>query len=201
MPKAPGHVFYRKLNAILREAGFDRWVEDLCQPYYAETQGRPGIPPGTYFRMLLIGYFEGIGSQREIAWRCSDSLSLREFLRIPLTEDSPDHSTLSVVRDRLPLEVHQAVFTWVLQLLDEKKLVKGKTVGVDSTTLEANAAMKSIVRRDAGDDYETYVKRLMTKEGSQDPSSEEVRRFDQKRKDHGGNHDQRTGTTISPSGC
>jgi transposase len=181
MPRAPGHVFYRKLNAILRDAGFDRWVEDLCQPYYAETQGRPGIPPGTYFRMLLIGYFEGIGSQRGIAWRCSDSLSLREFLRIPLTEDSPDHSTLSVVRDRLPLEVHQAVFTWVLRLLEEKKLVKGKTVGVDSTTLEANAAMKSIIRRDTGDDYETYVKQLMAEEGIKDPSSEEVRRFDKQR--------------------
>ena len=183
LPKAPGHVFYRKLNAVLHEAGFDRWVEDLCQPYYAETQGRPGIPPGTYFRMLLIGYFEGIGSQRGIAWRCSDSLSLRDFLAVPLTEESPDHSTLSVVRDRLPLEVHEAVFAWVLRLLAEKKLVKGKTVGVDSTTLEANAAMKSIVRRDTGDDYETYVKQLMAQEGIENPSSEEVRRFDQKRKD------------------
>ena len=183
LPKAPGHVFFRKLNAVLREAGFDRWVEDLCRPYYAETQGRPGIPPGTYFRMLLIGYFEGIGSQRGIAWRCSDSLSLRDFLGIPLTEDSPDHSTLSVVRDRLPMEVHQAMFTWVLRLLAEKKLAKGKTVGVDSTTLEANAAMKSIVRRDTGDDYETYVKQLMAEEGIKDPSSEEVRRFDKQRQD------------------
>ena len=183
LPKAPGHVFFRKLNAILREAGFDPWVENLCRPFYAETQGRPGIPPGTYFRMLLIGYFEGIGSQRGIAWRCSDSLSLRDFLAIPLTADSPDHSTLSVVRDRLPLEVHQAVFTWVLRLLDEKKLAKGKIVGVDSTTLEANAAMKSIVRRDTGDDYETYVKQLMAEEGIKDPSSEEVRRFDKQRQD------------------
>jgi transposase len=183
LPKAPGHVFFRKLNAVLREAGFDRWAEDLCRPYYAETQGRPGIPPGTYFRMLLIGYFEGIGSQRGIAWRCSDSLSLRDFLGIPLTEDSPDHSTLSVVRDRLPVEVHQAMFTWVLGLLAEKKLAKGKTVGVDSTTLEANAAMKSIVRRDTGDDYETYVKQLMAEEGIKDPSSEEVRRFDKQRQD------------------
>ena len=183
MPKAPGHVFYRKLNAILRDSGFDRWVEDLCQPYYSQTQGRPGIPPGTYFRMLLIGYFEGIGSQRGIAWRCSDSLSLREFLGIPLTADSPDHSTLSVVRDRLPLEIHREVFTWVLRLLDEKKLVKGKTVGVDSTTLEANAAMKSIVRRDTGDDYEAYVKQLMAEEGIEEPTSEEVRRFDKQRKD------------------
>jgi transposase len=183
IPKAPGHVFYRKLNAILREAGFDPWVENLCRPYYAEAQGRPGIPPGTYFRMLLIGYFEGIGSQRGIAWRCSDSLSLRDFLGIPLTEESPDHSSLSVIRDRLPVEVHREVFTWVLRLLNEKKLVKGKTVGVDSTTLEANAAMKSIVRRDTGDDYETYVKQLMAEEGIEEPTSEEVRRFDKQRKD------------------
>ena len=183
LPKAPGHVFYRKLNAILREAGFDPWVENLCRPYYAESQGRPGIPTGTYFRMLLIGYFEGIGSQRGIAWRCSDSLSLRDFLGIPLTEDSPDHSSLSVIRDRLPIEVHREVFTWVLRLLEEKKLVKGKTVGVDSTTLEANAAMQSIVRRDTGDDYETYVKQLMAKEGIEEPTSEEVRRFDKQRKD------------------
>lgn len=183
LPKAPGHVFYRKLNAILREAGFDPWVENLCRPFYAESQGRPGIPPGTYFRMLLIGYFEGIGSQRGIAWRCSDSLSLRDFLGIPLTEDSPDHSSLSVIRDRLPIEVHREMFTWVLRLLEEKKLVKGKTVGVDSTTLEANAAMQSIVRRDTGDDYETYVKQLMAKEGIEEPTSEEVRRFDKQRKD------------------
>ncbi len=131
----------------------------------------------------MIGYFEGIGSQRGIAWRCSDSLSLREFLGIPLTEDSPDHSTLSVVRDRLPVEIHREVFTWVLRLLNEKKLVKGKTVAVDSTALEANAAMKSIVRRDTGDDYENYVKQLMAKEGIKDPSSEEVRRFDKQRQD------------------
>jgi transposase len=183
LPKAPGHIFYRKLNAILREAGFDPWVEDLCRPYYAESQGRPGIPPGTYFRMVLIGYFEGIGSQRGIAWRCSDSLSLRDFLGIPLTEDSPDHSSLSVIRDRLPAEIHREMFTWVLRLLNEHQLTKGKTVGVDSTTLEANAAMKSIVRRDTGDDYETYVKQLMAEEGIKEPTSEEVRRFDKQRKD------------------
>src|SRR4051812_5915427 len=183
LPKSPGHPFFQKLNAVLAEADFDRWIEGLCQPYYAEKLGRPSIPPGVYFRMVLIGYFEGIGSQRGIAWRCSDSLSLRDFLGIPLTEESPDHSSLSVIRDRLPMEVHREGFTWVLRLLDEKKLVKGKTVGVDSTTLEANAAMKSIVRRDTGDDYETYVKQLMTEEGIKEPTSEEVRRFDKQRKD------------------
>ena len=134
--------------------------------------------------MLLVGYFEGIGSQRGIAWRCGDSLSLREFLGIPLTEETPDHSSLTRVRDRLPLEVHTAVFQWVLKLAAEKKLIKGKTVAVDSTTLEANAAMKSIVRRDTGEDWKEYLRRLLQEqEGVENPTDEELRRFDRKRKD------------------
>jgi len=187
LPKSPGHVFYRKLNELLAEAGFDRWLEELCQPHYAQVMGRPGIPPGVYFRMLLVGYFEGINSQRGIAWRCSDSLSLREFLGLAATEDSPDHSSLTRVRDRLPYEVHAAVFEKVLTLAKEKKLLRGKTVGVDSTTLEANAAMKSIVRRDTGENWKEYVLGLMREAGLVDeehpPSDEEVRRFDKERKD------------------
>ena len=186
MPRSPGHVFYRKVNRLLADGGFDRWVEDLCEPFYADGRGRPGIPPGVYFRMVLVGYFEGIGSQRGIAWRCSDSLSLREFLGIPLGEDSPDHSSLSVIRNRLPLEVHREVFVWFLQLAQEKKLLQGKTVAVDSTTLEANAAMKSIVRRDTGEDWNEYLTRLMQDEGviekNETPSDEELRRFDKQRK-------------------
>jgi IS5 family transposase len=185
LPKAPGHVFYRKLNAVLAEGGFDAWIEQRCAEYYA-ADGRPGIPPGIYFRMLLVGYFEGISSQRGIAWRCSDSLSLREFLGIPLTEDAPDHSSLSVIRNRLPFEVHAEVMVWVLRLAQEKKLLAGKTVGVDSTTLEANAAMKSIVRRATGEDWKEYVTRLMQEEGlaneDDPPSDDELRRFDQQRK-------------------
>jgi transposase len=186
LPKAPGHVFYRKLNELLAQGGFDSWIEQRCQEYYAD-EGRPGIPPGTYFRMLLIGYFEGIGSQRGIAWRCSDSLSLREFLGLPLSEESPDHSSLSVIRHRLPYEVHAEVMVWVLRLAEEKKLLKGKTVAVDSTTLEANAAMKSIVRKETGEDWKEYLTRLMQEEGLADkddpPSNDELRRFDQQRKD------------------
>ncbi len=136
LSKAPGHAFHRKLNTLLAEGGFDVWIEKRCAEYYA-ADGRPGIPPGVYYRMLLVGYFEGIGSQRGIAWRCSDSLSLREFLGIPLAEDSPDHSSLSVIRNRLPFEVHAEVMVWVLRLAQEKKLLAGKTVAVDSTTLEA----------------------------------------------------------------
>ena len=183
LPKSEGHVFYRKLNHLLAEADFDRTIEKLCEPYYHQQLGRPSIPPGIYFRMLLVGYFEGIGSQRGIAWRCRDSLSLREFLGIPLTEETPDHSSLTRVRDRLPLEVHTAVFQLVLQLAAEKGLLKGKTVAVDSTTLEANAAMKSIVRRDTGEDWNDYLRRLLKEEqGIENPTDEELRRFDRQRK-------------------
>src|SRR5579872_423064 len=185
LPTSPGHVFYEKLNELLAEAGFDEWVETLCQPYYANC-GRPGIPPGVYFRMLLVGYFEGIGSQRGIAWRCSDSLSLRRFLGIPATEESPEHSSLSVIRERLPKDVHDAVFVWVLKLAGEKDLLDGKTVGVDSTTLEATAAMKSIVRRDTGEDWQEYVTGLMRDAGAVGPDAtptvEEMKRFDKARK-------------------
>lgn len=187
LPRSEGHVFYRKLNGLLAEAGFDRFVEGLCEPYYDMTQGRPGIPVGVYFRMLLVGYFEGIGSQRGIAWRCADSLSLREFLGIPLTEDTPDHSSLTRIRDRLPREVHLAVFQFVLEVAEAKGLLKGKTIAVDATTLEANAAMKSIVRRDTGEDWQQYVARLMHEAGvveeGEEPTAEEIARFDRQRKD------------------
>jgi len=182
LPKPEGHVFYRKLNEILAEAGFDSWVERKCRPYYHSHLGRPSIPPGVYFRMLLVGYFEGIGSQRGIAWRCGDSLSLRAFLGLPLIQETPDHSSLTRVRDRLPLAIHAAVFQWVLQLAAEKGLLRGKTVAVDATTLEANAAMKTIVRRETGEDWNEYLRRLMREqEGIENPSDEDLRRFDQKR--------------------
>jgi transposase len=184
LPKSEGHAFYGKLNRLLAETDFDRTIEKICEPHYHIQLGRPSIPPGVYFRMLLVGYFEGIGSQRGIAWRCGDSLSLREFLGVPLTEDTPDHSSLTRVRDRLPLEVHAAVFQLALQLVAEKGLLKGKTVAVDSTTLEANAAMKSIVRRDTGEDWNDYLRRLLKEEqGIENPTDEELRRFDRQRKD------------------
>jgi transposase len=186
LPRSVGHVFYTKLNELLAEAGFDRWVEGKCESYYSSGKGRPGIAPGIYFRMLLVGYFEGIQSQRGIAWRCADSLSLRAFLGIPLTESTPDHSSLTVIRDRLPQEVHESVFQWVLELAQRKKLLGGKTVAVDSSTLEANAAMKSIVRRDTGEDWREYVIGLMRRDGviaaDATPSEEEIRAYDKNRK-------------------
>jgi transposase len=200
LPKSEGHVFYRKLNGLLAEADFDRTVERICEPHYHSHIGRPGIPPGVYFRMLLVGYFEGIGSQRGIAWRCGDSLSLREFLGTPLTEDTPDHSSLTRVRDRLPLEIHEAVFQLVLKLVAEKGLLKGKTVAVDSTNLEANAAMKSIVRRDTGEDWNEYLRRLVKEqEGVENPTDEELRRFDRQRKDKRVSNEEWTSPTDPSS--
>jgi IS5 family transposase len=187
LAQAPGHPFYQKLNALLDEAGFDRWVEQRCQPYYEqeEKRGRKSVPPGIYFRMLLIGYFEGIDSQRGIAWRCADSLGLRQFLGIALDQPTPDHSTLTYTRRRLPEEVFTEVFEFVLAIAAKKKLLAAKTVGVDSTTLEANAAMKSIVRKETGEDWKEYVTRLMREQGviepDREPSDEEVRRFDKNR--------------------
>jgi transposase len=183
LPKSPGHPFYRKLNQLLAEAGFDDWIEHLCRPHYAETMGRPSIPPGVYFRMILMGYFEGIASQRGIAWRCSDSRSLAEFLGVPVNEATPDHSSMTRTHQRLPLEIHEQVFTFVLKIAADKKLLGGKTVSVDSTMLEANAAMKTIVRKDTGEDWREYLTRLAKAAGIDNPSAEDLKRFDQKRED------------------
>jgi len=195
LPRSDGHPFYQKLNGLLAEADFDRWIERRCRPYYEqeEQRGQPSIPPGVYFRMLLVGYFEGIDSQRGIAWRCADSLSLRTFLGVPLGEATPDHSTLSVTRKRLGVEVFDEVFQFVLGIADKKQLLSGKAAGVDSTTLEANAAMKSIVRRDTGEDWKQYVTRLMREDGAiepdAEPSDEAIRRYDKQRKKTASNED------------
>jgi transposase len=182
LPQSPGHPFFQKLNHVLAEAQFDSWIEKRCEPYYAAKLGRPSIPPGVYFRMILVGYFEGIASQRGIAWRCSDSRSLADFLGIPANESTPDHSSLSRVHDRLPLEVHEEMFVFVLKIAADKKLLKGKTVAVDSTTLEANAAMKSIERKDSGEDWKEYLTRLAQEAGIENPTDEDLRRFDKNRK-------------------
>ena len=159
LPRSPGHPFYVALNRLLAEAKFDAHVESLCEPLYREG-GRPSIPPGVFFRMLFVGYFEGIDSQRGIAWRCSDSLSLRGFLGLLPTQATPDHSSLTLIRQRLPKELIEQVFAFVLQLAFEKKQLKGRAIGIDATTLEANAAMKSIVRRDGGASWKAYLTKL-----------------------------------------
>ncbi|UCE61674.1 MAG: transposase [Phycisphaerales bacterium] len=182
LPQSPGHPFYEKLNGLLGEAKFDDYVEELCRPYYADGVGRPGIPPGVYFRMLLVGYFEGLSSQRAIAWRCSDSRSLQRFLGYSITDPTPEHSSLTVIRQRLPLTLHEQVFGEVLRIAQDKKLLHGKSTAVDSTLIEAEAAMKSIVRRDSGDDWKEYVRKLAAEEGIENPTDEELRKSDRKRK-------------------
>ena len=167
---------------MLIEAGFDGFAETQCAPYYASRRGRPSLPPGRYFRMHLVGYFEGIDSERGLEWRCSDSLSLREFLRLETTKLVPDHSWLSKTRARLPLEVHEAVFAWVLERLTEHGLIKGDRIGVDASTMEANAALRAIVRRDSGEGYREMLKRLAVESGIATPTAEDLIRLDRKRK-------------------
>jgi transposase len=181
VPTAPGHVFYDRLNAVLAEAGFDGRVEDLCAAHYAVGVGRPSIPPGRYFRMLFVGYFEGLDSERGIAWRCADSLSLRQFLKLGPGEAVPDHSTLSRTRARLPLEVHDAVFALVLGLLAGRGLIKGRQVGIDASTMEANAAMRSIVRREDGAGWQAMLGELARTSGIATPSADQLRQFDRTR--------------------
>jgi transposase len=181
VPSAPGHIFYDRLNAVLEQAGFDREVEALCAPHYAAKVGRPSVPPGRYFRMLLVGYVEGLDSERGIAWRCADSLSLRQFLQLGPSEAVPDHSTLSRSRARLPLEVHDAVFALVLGLVAAHGLVKGRRVGVDASTMAANAAMRSIVRREDGAGWPAMLGELARASGVATPTAAQLRQLDRTR--------------------
>jgi transposase len=159
MPRSPGHAFYDKLNKLLSDAGFDAFVDEVCKPFYAAKMGAPSLPPGRYFRMHMVGYFEGIDSERGIAWRCADSFSLRDFLRLSNTETTPDHSWLSKTRARLPHEAHEKIFEWVLKLIAERGLVKGERIAVDGSTMEANAALRTILRRDNGETYRAMLTR------------------------------------------
>jgi transposase len=181
MPRSPGHVFYDRLQEVLLGAGFDGFVEDTCRAYYARTMGAPSVPPGRYFRMHMVGSFEGIDSERGIEWRCSDSLSLREFLRLEMTDRVPDHSWLSKTRGRLPHEVHEAVFGWVLALIARHGLIKGERIGVDASTLEANAALRAIVRRDTGEGYREMLEQMAQESGIATPTAEDLIRLDRQR--------------------
>ena len=169
MARSPGHVFYDRLQSVLIEGGFDAFAEASCRAYYAARMGAPSVPPGRYFRMHLVGYFEGIDSERGLEWRCSDSLSLRAFLRLGSRDRVPDHSWLSRSRTRLPHGVHAAVFDWVLVLIAEAGLIKGERIGVDASTMEANAALRNIVRRDNGEGYREMLERLAREAGSRHP--------------------------------
>jgi transposase len=189
LPTAPGHPFYKRLNEVLDNAQFDAFCETTCADFYHHKLGRPSLPPGQYFRIMMIGFFEGLDSERGIAWRLADSLTLRQFLSIALDEKTPDHVTVSRTRRLIDAETHQHIFTWILARLAQAGLIKGKTIGVDSTTLEANAAMKSIVRRDTGESYMAYLKRLAEAEGIEAKDAAALLRMDRKRKKKTSNED------------
>lgn len=189
LAKGPSHPFYSRLNEILGKHGFDDFAEAACKSFYAERMGRPSLPPGVYFRLLLIGYFEGIDSERGIAWRVADSIGLRDFLGYTLADPTPDHSTISRNRRLMDLTTHQEVFAWVLAVLAKEKLVRGETLGIDATTLEANAALRSIVRRDSGESYEAFLTRLAQASGIATPTREDLARLDRDRPGKGSNKD------------
>ena len=189
LPVTGGHPFYQRLNQVLDRHAFDAFVEAQCAPFYATTIGRPSLTPGTYFRLLLVGYFEGIDSERGIAWRTADSLALRGFLGLGLAEAPPEHSTISRTRRLIDVETHRAVFTWILQVLATADLIKGKTIGIDATTLEANAALRSIVRRDSGDTYQEFLTRLAQASGIETPTRADLARLDRTRPQKGRNTD------------
>ena len=189
LPKSPGHPFYQRLNRALAANSFDAFVEAACRRFYAAKMGRPSLPPGRYFRLMLLGYFEGLGSERGMAWRAADSLAIRSFLGLELDEAAPDHSTISRTRRLIDVETHERVFTWVLERLAKEGLLVGKTVGIDATTLEANAAMRTIVRRDTGASYDEFLKGLAKASGIKTPTREALARLDRRRKKKGSNDD------------
>jgi transposase len=189
LPRSPGHPFYQRLNQILVSHGFDRFVEKLCEKFYAKEVGRPSLSPGRYFRLLLLGYFEGLDSERGIAWRVADSLAVRSFLGLGFGEAGPDHSTISRTRRRMDVETHRAVFTWAVERIASQGLLVGKTIAVDGTTLEANAAMRSIVRRDTGESYQDFLVGLAKASGIKTPTREALARLDRRRKKKASNED------------
>jgi len=190
LAQSGGHAFYEQVNEVLNEHQFDPFVEAECVGFYkSEVMGRPSIAPGVYFRMLMVGYFEGIDSGTRHCWRYSDSLSLRNFLGYVLTQKTPDHSTVSRTRRLIDVETHGKIFSWMLQVLTKHGLVGGKTVGVDATTLEANAAMRSIVRHDTGESYTEFLTKLATASGIQTPAREDLAKLDRERPHKGSNEE------------
>jgi len=170
LARPASHPFYERLNRLLDQCGFDEFAETLCQPFYAESLGRPSLAPGMYFRLLMVGYFEGIDSERGIAWRAADSLGIRAFLGVALDESAPDQTTISRTRRLIDVETHRLVFAWILSVLAEHGLLRGKTIGIDATTLEANAALRSIVRRDTGESYDEFLRKLAKESGIETPT-------------------------------
>lgn len=183
LPQASAGTFYRKLDATLEAIGFADAVREICQPAYADESrgGRPGIDPAVYFKMLMIGFFENLPSERAIAARCADSLSMRAFLGYDLHENTPDHSSLSIIRGRLGPQIYQAAFEVVLSGLREHGLLRGRHLGIDSSVIEANASLRELVHRNTEEQYWEYVKRLAAQAGIDPEDTKAVRRFDKNR--------------------
>lgn len=180
----PAGGFYQKLDEALSSFGFGDRVRALCEPFYCTDEsvgGRPGIDPEVYFKMLLVGFFEDISSERGIATRCGDSLSIRQFLHYSLTETTPHHSSFTRIRQRLDDSVYDDVFGLILAALKEQNLLKGKNIAIDASTIEANASLKSLEHRMTGEAYRQYVKRLAKEAGVDTDDPAAVSRFDKKR--------------------
>jgi transposase len=184
IPSTPANTFYQQLDRALTKSGFGDAVRALCAPFYTNDVsrgGRPGIDPEVYLKMLMIGFFENLPGERAIAARCADSLSIREFLHYELHERTPDHSSLTVIRQRLSAEVYEQVFGLILKALKQHKLLKGKRLGIDASVLEANASLRSLEHRLTGDAYTDYVGKLAEAAGVDTSDAAAVRRFDKKR--------------------
>jgi transposase len=174
--------FYTRLDQTLNSFQFGEQVRKLCAPAYSDSRrGRPPVDPAVYFKMLMIGFFENIASERGIAERCSDSISIRFFLGYDLTQATPDHSTLSLIRGRLGEDIYQQVFVLILSALQQQGLVQGQNVGIDTSVIEANASLKNLVKRDTQEAYWEYVRRLAAENGVKPQDAEAFRQFDRKR--------------------
>jgi transposase len=190
MAKTPKGTFYSKLDETLESFGFAEKVRQLCAPAYKQTSvGRPGIDPVVYLKMIMVGFFEDLPSERAIAARCADSIAIRRFLNYELAENTPDHSSLTIIRQRLGLEIYQKVFMLCLEALQEYGLLRGKHLGLDSSVMEANASLRALVHRNTAEQYWDYVKRLAAEQGIDPQDATAVRKFDRQRPGKGSNQD------------
>ena len=180
--------FYLKLEETLESFGFAAKVRALCAPVYDKSGvGRPGIDPVVYLKMIMVGFFEDLPSERAIAARRADSFSIRAFLKYELHEKTPEHSSLTVIRQRLGLEIYESIFVLMLQALQEHGLLRGKNLGIDASVIEANASLRALVNRNTEEQYWDYVKRLAAQQGIDPDDTAAVRKFDRKRPGKGSN--------------
>lgn len=190
LPTSPKSTFYSKLDETLESFEFGAKVRAICVPAYKQTgTGRPGIDPVVYLKMIMVGFFEDLPSERAIAARCADSMSIRAFLHYELDEKTPDHSSFTIIRQRLGLDIYERIFTLTLQALREHGLLRGKNLGIDSSVIEANASLRALVHRNTEEQYWDYVKRLAAENGIDPADTAAVRKFDRHRPGKGSNQE------------